>query len=148
MGCYSLLQGIVPTQGLNLCLLHCRHILHHLSHSLFKLLCSVWQILPAIMLASLHVCTCVHAQSCPTLRDPMDCRPPGFSVHGIFQARTLEWTAISFAWGSSPPRDWNRVPRVSFIGRWILYHWATWEALSPCTEFKKVWSQICGMDSL
>ena len=34
-------------------------------------------------------------QSCPTLCDPMDCSPPGFSVHGILQARTLEWAAIS-----------------------------------------------------
>ena len=40
-------------------------------------------------------------QSCPTLRDPMDCSPPGFSVHGIFQARGLEWVAISFSRGSS-----------------------------------------------
>ena len=37
------------------------------------------------------------AQSCLTLRDPMDCSPPGSSVHGIFQARTLEWVAISFS---------------------------------------------------
>ena len=36
-------------------------------------------------------------QSCPTLHDPMDCSPPGSSVHGIFQARTLEWVAISFS---------------------------------------------------
>ena len=36
------------------------------------------------------------AQSCPTLRDPMDCSPPGSSVHGIFQARVLEWVAIAF----------------------------------------------------
>ena len=36
-------------------------------------------------------------QSCPTLSDPMDCGPPGYSVHGIFQARTLEWVAISFS---------------------------------------------------
>ena len=34
------------------------------------------------------------AQSCPTLSDPMDCSLPGFSVHGIFQARVLEWVAI------------------------------------------------------
>ena len=33
-------------------------------------------------------------QSCPTLRNPMDCSPPGFSAHGIFQARVLEWGAI------------------------------------------------------
>ena len=37
------------------------------------------------------------AQSCPTLSDPMDCSPPGFSVHGVFQARVLEWGAIAFS---------------------------------------------------
>ena len=37
------------------------------------------------------------AQSCPTLSDPMDCSPPGFSVHGILQARALEWGAIALA---------------------------------------------------
>ena len=37
------------------------------------------------------------AQSCPTLSDPMDCSPPGPSVHGIFQARVLEWVAIAFS---------------------------------------------------
>ena len=37
------------------------------------------------------------AQSCPALFDPMGCSPPGSSVHGIFQARVLEWTAISFS---------------------------------------------------
>ena len=41
------------------------------------------------------------AQSCPTLCDPMDCSLPGFSVHGIFLARVLEWVAISFSRGSS-----------------------------------------------
>ena len=41
------------------------------------------------------------AQSCPTLCDPMDCSPPGSSIHGIFQARVLEWVAISFSKGSS-----------------------------------------------
>ena len=41
------------------------------------------------------------AQSCPTVCDPMDCSPPGSSVHGIFQARVLEWVAISFSRGSS-----------------------------------------------
>ena len=37
------------------------------------------------------------AQSCPTLSDPMDCSPPGSSIHGIFQARGLEWGAIAFS---------------------------------------------------
>ena len=47
------------------------------------------------------LCVCSAAakslQSCPTLCDPMDCSPSGFSVHGILQARTLEWVAISFS---------------------------------------------------
>ena len=42
---------------------------------------------------------CVCAQSCPTLCDSMDCSPPGSSVHGILQARILEWVAISFSSG-------------------------------------------------
>ena len=41
------------------------------------------------------------AQLDPTLCNPMDCNPPGFSVHGILQARILEWVAISFSRGSS-----------------------------------------------
>ena len=44
-------------------------------------------------------------QSCPTLRDPIDCNPLGSSVHGILQARTVEWVAISSSRGSSRPRD-------------------------------------------
>ena len=51
-------------------------------------------------------------QSCPTLSDPMDCSPPGSSVHGILQARILEWVAISFSRGSSQPRDWTQVSRI------------------------------------
>ena len=45
------------------------------------------------------------AKSCPTLCNPMDCSPPGSSVHGIFQARILEWVAIPFFRISSLPRD-------------------------------------------
>ena len=45
--------------------------------------------------------SCEVAQSCPTLRDPMDCSPPGSSIHGIFQARVLEWGAIAFSGRSS-----------------------------------------------
>ena len=48
-------------------------------------------------------------QSCPTLCDPMDCSPPGSSVHEIFHERILEWVAISFSRGSSQPRDRTRV---------------------------------------
>ena len=45
------------------------------------------------------------AQSCPTLCDPVDCSPPDSSIHGILQARVLEWVAISFSRGSFRPRD-------------------------------------------
>ena len=57
--------------------------------------------------------------------DPMDCSPPGSSVHGISQARILKWVVISFSRGSSPPRDGTQVSCISCIGRQILYHWAT-----------------------
>ena len=52
------------------------------------------------------------AQLCPTLCDPMDCSLPGSSVHGILQAKVLEWVAISFSRGSSRPRDWTQVSRI------------------------------------
>ena len=48
-------------------------------------------------------------QSCLTLWDPMDCSPPGSSVHGILQARKWKWVAILFSRGFSWPRDWNRI---------------------------------------
>ena len=57
-----------------------------------------------------------------TLCDLMDCSPPGSSVHGILQARILEWAAISFSRGSSRPRDRSHVSNVSCIGRPVLYH--------------------------
>ena len=58
--------------------------------------------------------------------DRMDYSPPGSSVRGTSRARMLQWVAISFSRGSSWPRDWSH---VSCIGRRVLYHWATWEAL-------------------
>ena len=58
-------------------------------------------------------------QSCSTLRDPTDCSPPGSSIHGILQARILEWVALPYSRGSSPPRDRTL---VSCIGKCILYH--------------------------
>ena len=49
--------------------------------------------------------TVLVAWSCPTLCDPMGCSPPGFSIHGILQARILQWVAIPFSRGTSQPRD-------------------------------------------
>ena len=64
------------------------------------------------------------AQSCPTLCNPMDCRSiPCSSVHGILQARILEWVAISFSRGSSWPRDRTWVTCI--VGRRFIV-WATW----------------------
>ena len=53
--------------------------------------------------------------SCPILCNPMDCSPPGSSVHGILQARILEWVAISFSWGSEQFRDRTHISCVSCV---------------------------------
>ena len=67
------------------------------------------------------------AQSCPPLCNPMDCSLPGSSIHGIFQARILEWVAISFSRRSSLPRDWTWISRI--VGR-CFTAWTTREATS------------------
>ena len=64
-------------------------------------------------------------ESCPTLCDPVDCIPPGSSVHGILQARILEWVAIFFSRRYSWPRDWTQVSHIA--GRRFNL-WATREA--------------------
>ena len=66
---------------------------------------------------------CVHAKSlqlCLTLCNPMDCSTPGSSVHGILQARILEWVAMPSSRGSSPPRDETSVASVSCTARQVL----------------------------
>ena len=55
------------------------------------------------------------AQLCPTVCDPMNCSPPGPSVHGILQARILEWIAIPFSRRSSQPRDQTWVSYITGI---------------------------------
>ena len=69
----------------------------------------------------------VCAQSGVSVCDPMECSPPGSSVHGISQARVLEWLAISFSRGSSPPRDGTH---VACIAGGFFTIWATWPAHS------------------
>ena len=68
-------------------------------------------------------------QSCPILCDPMDCNLPGSSVHGIFQARALEWVAISFSRGSSQPRAQTQVSCIA--GRhftvWVTREGKLWQ---------------------
>ena len=80
---------------------------------------------------------CVHAQSCPALFDPMDSSPPGSSVHGILQARILEWVAIPSSRGSSPLRDRTHVSGVSCIaGRFFTVEPPG--KLSPFIQFSSV----------
>ena len=75
---------------------------------------------------------CVRAQLCLTLWDPMDYNLPGSSVHGISQARMLEWVAVSFSRGSSQPRDGTHVSGGSCIGKWILDHLCHLGRPKPC----------------
>ena len=94
----------------------------------------IWQFLAIFCFKILFVCFFYSsgqqpkwsedAQSCLTLCDPMDCSPPGSSIHRIFQARVLYWVAISFSRGSSRPRDWIRVSCI--VGRCFTI-WATRE---------------------
>ena len=67
-------------------------------------------------------------QSCPTLCNPMDCSLLDSSVHGIPQARILEWVAISSSRGSSPPRDRTHGSYISCIDRQVFITSAIWEA--------------------
>ena len=115
VGSLSLLQGILPSQGSNPGLPHCRRILYQLSHQgspiyhassythnlillplhsyLFQYLrhlrhSVIWALISSLLKV---------AQSCPTLCDPVDGSPTGSPIPGIFQARTLEWVTISFS---------------------------------------------------
>ena len=91
-----LLQGIFPTQGWNLSILHFRWILYPLSHQKVKVKV---------------------VQSCPTLFDPMD-----DTVYGILQATILEWVAIPFSRGSSQHRDRTEVSPITggFFTSWAM----------------------------
>ena len=64
-----------------------------------------------------------HFSSVPTLCNPMDCSLPGSSVHGILQAKILEWVAMPSSRGSFQLRDQKSIFYVSCIGRRVLYHW-------------------------
>ena len=80
------------------------------------------EMLPHLVLPQTYESESEVAQSCPTLCNPVDCSPPGSSVHGILQARILEWVAISFSRGSSQLRDRTQVSHIT--GR----HFNLWAA--------------------
>ena len=77
-------------------------------------------------------------QSCATLCDPMDCSPPGSSVHGVLQARILERLPFS-PQTSFQPGDRTPVSHVSCTGRRVLYHCAGWEAHSVVAVPGSTW---------
>ena len=100
----------------------------------------MWHVKSAVLVAHL----------CPTLYDPMDCSPPGPSVHGISQARILEWVAISSSKGASQPRDRTHISCIA--GRFFI-NWAIREAIFKVSvyilerfeiweERKKFWHNI------
>ena len=70
-----------------------------------------------------QVCATKSLQSCPTLCHPGDCSPPASSVHGILQARILEWVALFSSRGSFQTRDPTCVSCVSCISRQLIYHY-------------------------
>ena len=88
----------------------------HVVVSLCRILClnNYLYILRNQYLLLIGLCAC--SQSCLTLCDPMDCSPPGSSVHGILQARTLQWVVMPSSRGSSQPRNQTRSSWVSCIG--------------------------------
>ena len=85
-----------------------------------------WLLAPPALLRPLLIVV-VYLLSCVWLFcDPTGCSPPSSSAPGIFQVRVLEWAAIFFPNRSSQLIDWTH---FSSIDRWILDHWAAWEAL-------------------
>ena len=103
----------------------------------------------------MYCCCCWVTKSCLTLCDLMDCSPPGSSVHGILQARILEWVTISFSTGSSQPRDWTHVP--CFAGRfftteppldiqwWMKQLWSFPQGAHTVTESSQVHRHLIGI---
>ena len=89
-------------------------------------------------------------QSHLTICDPVNCRPPDSSVHGILQATILEWVAIPFSRGSSRPRDWTQASHI--VGRFFIIcatreavskddgHIFVWPATLPWQNF---WGRLC-----
>ena len=81
----------------------------------FTFSCTTYEILCAFVLS--------HFSCITTLCDPMDCSPPGSSVHRILQARILEWVTMPSARGSFQPRGQTHISQVSCISKQVLCHW-------------------------
>ena len=81
--------------------------------------------------------------ACVWLCNPMDCSQPGFSVHGIFQTRILEWVATSYSRRFSQPKELNLCLCVSCIGRQILDCCTTWGPCCLSTESLRSLTSLC-----
>ena len=89
--------------------------------------------------------TCAHAQLCLTLCDPMNCSLPGFSVHGIAQARILEWVAISYSRRSYQPRDQTCISCI--VGK-FFYPCTTWTQDAAAAAAKSLQSCLTLCDPI
>ena len=114
--------------------------IHHDSHLVLRSMCCHETNTDTLVHACMHACFI--AQSYLTLCDNMDCSPPGSSVHGVLQARMLEWVAIPSYRGSSLPRDQTQVSHTA--GRFFTV-WATrgieinWCMMSILCTYKEFW---------
>ena len=93
---------------------------------------------------------CLVAQSCPTLWNPLDCSPPGSSVHGILQARILEWVAVLSSRGSFWPRDWTSVSCL-LAAQVLLWKWKSLSCVGLFGSHGSPWNspgQNTGVGSL
>ena len=133
VGSLSLLQGIFPTQGSNPGLPHCRDSLPaepkgkgspKVGHKCLS--GRIHQIQLSTFIHCRVLCCVLVTQSCPTVCDPMDCSPTGFSVNRIFQARIL---------GIFPTQGWN--PGLLHC-RWILYCLSHQRSLSSVQSLSRV----------
>ena len=79
-------------------------------------------------------------QLCPTLRYPMDCSPPGSSIHGIFQARVLEWVAIAFSVSRASHTQRISLSNIFTLPELHIFNQSTQKPKKKCTLFM---SQLC-----
>ena len=113
-GLQFLFQSILPSQGLNQCLLHFLHWqvyslpLYHLGSPKFQKHATILKVCISLVIVVICHVVAKSLQSCPTLCDPIDGSPPGSPIPGILQARTLEWVAISFSMHESEKWKWSR----------------------------------------
>ena len=124
--------------ALYVCVYVCVHVYMYIYIYICLFMCICVHVYMCVSVCTVYICVhlfvCMYAyvcifvyvlhakslQSCMTLCNPMNCSPPGSSVHGILRARILEWVAISSSKGSSQPRDSPApLPSVALAGRFF-----------------------------